>query len=288
METNTQLILNKNRSYTACIAAAYKMFSGNIKLIFRHTWAFAAVLALSVTLYYICNIGLGYDPTTADFVKVGVSALILILADIAFSARVMMLFDKQPMRWNVIRCLKLTLFEIVLVVLWSVIIVTSVYFLNSIKPFSYERIALIILAFVVVAVLLSLPLIYVVMRYFMDTDCKLHKVLFKSYATGIRHWGLIFTTSLLAFLIVAALTAIVSLPTIIVIIADTLSVYGVKMLGDLPGLPSWFGVLRLSAFALTTFACLYINIFLINVFYFVYGSIEVKDAEKDKFLNQKL
>ena len=65
---------------------------------------------------------------------------------------------------------------------------------------------------------------------------------------------------------------LVSAPMFIVLAANSLSVYGVNFIGDPTGLPSYFTAIQLVVYALTFFIWAYINIFIIFVCYFLYGS----------------
>ena len=118
------------------------------------------------------------------------------------------------------------------------------------------------------------------MKYVMEPETKLRRIIFKSYATGLRHWGLVFTALFLAALCVALCALLVSIPLFIVIAADSMSVYGVNVLGDPTGLPSYFTTIQVIVFALTFFIWAYINIFTVFVCYFLYGSIETREKEK--------
>lgn len=287
MDTIKQILLKKNRSYTACIADAYRMYFNNIKLIFRHTWAFALFFALSCALYYSFVINIRSNFEVANLAKILVALLVAFCADIAFVSRFMMLINKQSMRWNTIRFLKLILFAVILTVLCGIIFSVISYFVGRAFPNEMNIFAIYVLAITIISELFALPLIYVAMKYLMDTESKLHKILFRSYCTGLRHWGLIFTTCLLGYLIVFACTTVVSTPLLIIILADTISNYGVNTIGDLSGLPSTFNVLRFLTFVPVFFICLYICLFLFFVFYFIYGSIETKEKEKNEFLSQQ-
>jgi hypothetical protein len=104
---------------------------------------------------------------------------------------------------------------------------------------------------------------------------------------GWRYWGFIFITLLLAALCAAVCMFFVSIPMLIISMANTLSAIGVGYMGDPSGLPSYFSVLQYVVVALSSFICLYVYVFVIFVCYFMYGSIETREKERKEFLKIK-
>lgn len=291
MDAIKQAQLKKSRSYTACIAEAYRMFFNNIKLIFRHTWIFTLVCAFTIALYSSLYIGSVLDDE-GQLVRYDVllSLILMLCANVAFGARVMMLLNGQTMKWNTIRCAKATLLGIIMAFILSLIIGITAYTIGGTslaKPENANIFAMSIIAITVVFALMSLPLVFVVMRYFMDNGSRLHKIFFASYKTGLRHWGFIFTTCLLTFLLVTACNILVSMPTLIILTANSLSVAGVKLIGDPSGLPSSFYAMRFITIMVTSFISLYIYTFTVFVYYFIYGSIDTRESEKKEYLKQQ-
>lgn len=290
MNSLKQAPLNKNRSYTACISAAHRMFFDNIKPIFRHTWIYAMAYALSFALYLSFSASHQVDRLSASALAcVFISFMLMACAQIAYFARTMMLVDNQPMKWNVIRFIKIALWYTCLTVIIATATAILIYIITRGQPISnpdtLAALFLTLVSAVVIAACFMLPYIYVATKYVMEPDSKLRKLVFKSYKTGIRHWGFIFTTILITTLCVAVCAFFVSIPMLIIMMADIQSAVGVSLLGDPAGLPSYFSVLKFIVVSLSSFICAYINIFVVFVYYFMYGSIETREKEKSDFLN---
>lgn len=290
MNSLKQAPLNKNRSYTACISAAHRMFFDNIKPIFRHTWIYAMAYSLSFALYLSFSASHQVDRLSASALAcVFISFMIMACAQIAYFARTMMLVDNQPMRWNVIRCIKIALWYTCLTVIIATATAILIYIITRGQPISnpdtLATLFLTLVSAVVIAACFMLPYIYVATKYVMEPDSKLRKLVFKSYKTGIRHWGFIFTTILITTLCVAVCAFFVSIPMLIIMMANIQSAVGVSLQGDPAGLPSYFNALKFIVISLSSFICAYINIFVVFVYYFMYGSIETREKEKSNFLN---
>lgn len=291
MEAIKQAQLEKSRSYTACITEAYKMFFKNIRLLFRHTWIYTLALAMAIALYSSFYINLLADENSMEFdPKITLALILMLCANIAFSARVIMLLNGQGMRYNIIKCAKLTFLAITAMLLFSFIFGGIVYFMGGATATRPENINMLIFAFMALATVfafVALPFAYVAMKYLMDTDSRLHKIMLKAYKTGIRHWGFIFTTCIICLIITSACAVFVSAPTIILLTANSISAAGTSLIGDPSGLPSYFGLLRFFTITITSFINLYISIFAVLVYYFIYGSIETREKEKTDFIKQQ-
>lgn len=293
MNNLKQESLNKSRSYTACISASHKMLFDNIRTIFKHTWLYALLLALSMSMmsmFYIkALIGGGYS--SSSFICLVVSLLLVVCFQVGYTSRVLMLLNCQTMMWNVKRYLRLILLYLCVSFAVSAIQWILMYLViggtTSVPSDKMPVIMLLIACSSLFFACVLLPYVYVFMKYMMEPESKLSKLLFKVYKTGLRYWGFIFITLLLAFLCVAVCMFFVSIPMLVITMANTLSVMGVSYLGDSSGLPSYFDFLQYMIVAVSSFICLYINIFIIFVFYFMYGSIETREKERKDFLKMK-
>lgn len=293
MNNLKQESLNKSRSYTACISASHRMLFDNIRTIFKHTWLYALLLALSMSMmsmFYIkALIGGGYS--SSSFICLVVSLLLVVCFQVGYTSRVLMLLNCQTMIWNVKRYLRLILLYLCVSFAVSAIQWILMYLViggtTSVPSDKMPVTMLLIACSSLFFACVLLPYVYVFMKYMMEPESKLSKLLFKVYKTGLRYWGFIFITLLLAFLCVAVCMFFVSIPMLVITMANTLSVMGVSYLGDFSGLPSYFDFLQYMIVAVSSFICLYINIFIIFVFYFMYGSIETREKERKDFLKMK-
>lgn len=284
--------ISKSRSYTACLSEAHRMLFDNFRVIFSRTWIYAAAMAIiwaasfslvNRTLLYGTNLGLTITSCAI--------LLLTLAASVIFYARVIHLVNGRPMKWNIARCSALATFFIALTIVASTVCTTIVYayFANRQPAYSID-LRPVIMATTVASVafsLLMLPYTYASMKYLIEPESKFGNIITKSYITGLRHWGLIFTAMLLAILCVLVVSLFVSIPMYIVTTADAYSVFGVNVIGDPTGLPSYFHVIEYFVFAFTFFIWSYMNIFVIFVSYFLYGSIETREKEKKAFLKHE-
>lgn len=288
-----QELLNKSRSYTACISASHRMLFDNIRQIFRHTWLYTLLFALSIALvsmFYVKVLtGGGY--ASPSFVWLIIAGVLMACLQIVYVARVFMLVGGRTMKWNVIRCIRLFIVYLCFSVVVSAVQWALVYMTVGgnavVTPDKLTEVMLVIICSSVLFGCVFLPFIYVFTKYVLEPESKLSKVFFKAYKVGWRYWGFIFITLLLATLCAAVCIFFVSIPMIIISMANTLSVMGVNYLGDPSGLPAYFGILQYVVVAVSSFICLYINMFVIFVCYFMYGSIETREKERKEFLKLK-
>ena len=209
MNNLKQESLNKSRSYTACISASHRMLFDNIRTIFKHTWLYALLLALSMSMmsmFYIkALIGGGYS--SSSFICLVVSLLLVVCFQVGYTSRVLMLLNCQTMMWNVKRYLRLILLYLCVSFAVSAIQWILVYLViggtTSVPSDKMPVTMLLIACSSLFFACVLLPYVYVFMKYMMEPESKLSKLLFKVYKTGLRYWGFIFITLLLAFLCVA-------------------------------------------------------------------------------------
>ncbi len=287
MDTIKQSLVIKNRSYAACITEAHRMLFSNIKIIFKKTWPFAAACAVtSALVYFFCTKAVIYE----DFSTIGpaISIVLSLCASIAYMAKVMTIMNYQDMKWNVMRNIKACLCSIAFAALLVIILIAVNSAVNGLLPEMAQKnmyaFALTNLVTITIMGCAMLPYSYVGMKYIMEPETKLKKIIFGAYKTGVRHWGFIFATLLLAFLCVTVCTFVITIPMGILFLAKSLSLSGVAYSNDPSGLPPYFDLMQSAAMAITSFVCIYINMFLIFVYCFMYGSIEAREREKNKFL----
>ena len=291
MDNLKQAVINKSRSYTACLSEAHRMLFDNIKVIFIRTWAYSLVLAMVSALYLSLYIhAMLYGGGFGLAVMLCVATLAAIAAGTVFQARVMHLVNGRPMRWNLARCGILTACCIVAGIVLIGVCAAVVFGIVASQQYAtladMQPVFICLGGMSVVVALLMLPFVYTSMKYMMEPECKLRRMAAKTYAVGLRHWGLVFTALFLAELCVIPCSLLVSLPMFIVLAANSYSVYGVNFIGDPTGLPSYFTAIQAAVFTLTFFIWAYVNIFIVFVCYFLYGSIATREKEKKEIANE--
>ncbi len=147
-----------------------------------------------------------------------------------------------------------------------------------------------LLAIAVVALLV--PLAYTVMRALLGTasraDAKGKKTNsqllmppVKGYASGLRHWGLLFATIFVVYIFTELLTLICELPAVIMAAANTEAYTGLA-LGDPLGMPESIVPLTYAVFIFAGFIQAYVHLSTLFPMYYAYGSIEQQKAERMK------
>jgi hypothetical protein len=131
--------------------------------------------------------------------------------------------------------------------------------------------------------LLLLPIVYIIMQYFVETDTRFHQIFFKGWKTGMKHWGYLFITLLVVGILLSVVITIISLPLIILFTAYGISLQGVLQ-GDEAGLPGYFHILAYGVSVVVYFVYYIMTIFALFVAYYIYGSIKAKEQEKDQFI----
>ena len=277
MEKDKEDILLKDRSSRACISAGYRLYMSNFKRIFRASWLAAIVFAALV------SVGGTMMILRPEWVLIALPVTMLIDAlflSYGFSAL------KQHQQTGVIgwaahwysfdthifvRTLKAWLCMLVIyIVIGCIIGLAGIMLLDYLSLYTaLGTIALIgLLAFV-----LTLPMTYTNMRYVLTDGTGYWSNLFGHYGKGLRRWGFIFL--------------VVSFPAIILSLAGNEANMGV-MYGDPYNMPSYIGWLSALVFLLIGFIQAYIMLSFLFPLYYMYGSIEAHEQEKNKFNKEAL
>ena len=298
--------LIKSRGYRATIKAAYNLFTENYKVILKHIWPYALVLA-AITGIFVLNQFRVYGQTSLSLVNIltGLALMVLVFAaDMAFTGRLMTLVNQQSLSWNILRALKASLWFLLLIVIISIIVSlvgvainhctapgdatagipqTDPIILMQQQQMAYLKTMGIMTLVGIVFGLLLLPIVYIIMQYFVETDTRFHQIFFKGWKTGMKHWGYLFITLLVVGILLSVVITIISLPLIILFTAYGISLQGVLQ-GDEAGLPGYFHILAYGVSVVVYFVYYIMTIFALFVAYYIYGSIKAKEQEKDQFI----
>lgn len=290
MKNIKQIELYKSRGYTACISEAFNTTAHNLKTIFLHTWIYALLTGLTFAAYTSAGTSIMTNGMTLfKAALLFVALLLCICATTALFARSSMLINMRPMRWNVKRAAR-----IMLVILAFAVVVGAVLGVVSLVITGRGQAGAdasastaagwtLNIAGLVIA-LLTLPYVYVFAKYMIEPEAKLGRLLFRSYKTGFRHWGFIFTTMFLAYLCMAVCVIITCLPMVIITSARIVSLNGTAVFNDPSGLPAYFDVMQFGLFTAAAFIWSYISIFCLFIYFLMYGSIETREKEKREFM----
>ncbi len=309
--------LFKNRTYRGVISKGLGLYFSHFRLFFKASWLMALLYAAVFSaLGTLCAIKL--PAITAEIMKqtlvqhqllsmetaweylfTGGAIIVLILLYIVvealtFATVLNKLKEHQDTgkmtvsrRWLAVstklmgRTLKGYLFSL-FVVLIPVLVIAGL-FMVLLKFVTLAPVTLVTTSLIltVAVILLSFPLIYVAMKYIMNKGGGYFSVLSKSYGTGFRHWGHIFTTCLIGGLLICVLMSLFCMPAIILTQANVVAQEGF-LNGDPLGMPDYANLLTIVTFFLTGFVLVYLYIPILPVFYYMYGSIESYEQEKNK------
>lgn len=307
MESIIHEELYKNRGFGATLKAAYNMFLTNFTRIFRHIWWAALVFALVLPLSMVANTLMMKSSGSLWWVWVLV-ALVVVAAEVVFFSRLTMLYNEESWKWNIIRILKLTV-----VVLFVIVVVAFVFGFTkglmenwlladlqekmktgadaqaamAMAASANMKVTAVMLCGLLIFILLLVPLYYTSMKYVVEVKSRLRKILWPSYTKGLRRWGYIFVLLLLTGLVLFPFVLVVCLPLIIMVTSMMLSTNGVLQ-GDPSGLPGGFMWLYYAVYVLTVFVLTFFTVFELTVIYFMYGSIETREQERQKARELKL
>jgi len=290
MEKEKDDILLKVRSSRGCISAGYRLYTGRFKHIFRYSWVAALIYALFCSVSGAMMIMV---PT-----MIPITAAILIIVECLFASYGYSVLKQhqtlgnilRPVKWFsidthiFIRTIKCWLCVLVVYLIASVIIVGLGF-----VAFKYLALytAIGCTALVLLAVLcLLLPLTYITMRYILNDGIGFWKQFKIGYGVGMRRWGFIFIVVLVACIVEILLMLLLSLPATILSMANTQSMFGVAM-GDPYALPSYMPALAAGTFLIIGFLQAYVMLSVLFPIYYMYGSIDAQEQEKQDFNKQQ-
>ena len=290
MEKEKDDILLKVRSSRGCISAGYRLFTGHFKHIFRYSWVAALIYAL------FCSVSGALMIMMPRLIPI--TAAVLIIVECLFASYGFSVLKQhqtfgnilRPAKWFsldthiFVRTIKCWLCLFVIYLIASIIIVgigfAAFKFLSL-----YTAIGAAALGALVIMCLL-LPLTYITMRYILNDGIGFWKQLKIGYGVGMRRWGFIFIVVLAATIVELLLMLVLSLPATILSLANTQSVLGVAM-GDPYALPSYMPALAAGTFLIIGFLQAYVMMSVLFPIYYMYGSIDAQEQEKQDFNKQQ-
>jgi len=287
----------KRRGAAACLSAAYDCFSQRLGAIVRRIWLPLLIVALACaagihayTTLLACSDQelLGATVPYAEFCCAYLAAFV---GCIWLFARFMTLFNGQSTRFNLRRTLALFAVWFVVYLVFITLIAVGAASLESFStttqaPSSTVTAVCILLALValVLSFVVFLPLVYVFGKYYLDAEVHLPRNLWSLFKTGMRHFGFLFGTELLAMLIAYLVCLLVSVPFLILFSANLTSIVGTVQ-GDPSGLPGYIPWLLFVVSALTVFVGLVVWLWNTIVILYACGSIDARQMSRDEALN---
>ena len=292
MENQKDDILLKERSSRACISAGYRLYTGHFKHIFRYSCVAALVYAL------FCSLVGAVMVSAPRLMPIAASILFIVeclYASYGFSVlKQHQTFGNilRPAKWFSIdthifmRTLKCWLWLMLIAIVVGIIIGgMSAVAVKYLDYSAYTAVGFFTLGSLVILCLL-LPLAYIIMRYILNDGIGFWKQFKIGYGVGMRRWGFIFVVVLVAIIVEVLLMLILSLPALIISLANTQSMFGVAM-GDPYTMPSYMPALAAATFLIIGFLQAYVSMSVLFPIYYMYGSIDAHEQEKQDFNKQQ-
>lgn len=264
MEKKDDLTLMKARSYRSILADGYRLYNGNFRKIFKASWlmtlVYAIVGAAMGTLGYIQMPNL-----TALVMAVVVLILLTLTTESLATATIFSKLKEHqdtgtittPTSWLKLdaRLMGRTL---------KAVVFTLPLFIVLLPLFP-----------------LILPLYYVIIKYVLTPGHSFWPSLWRDYKRGLRYWGSTFLVFFVSTLLVMLISLIILTPAIILTLANMQSQQSL-LIGDPSGMPSYILPLTFATLTLTHFILYYVVLVVLVHLYYIYGSIETKEQEREQ------
>ena len=319
MEKQDDLTLMKARSYRSVLKAGFQLYTGNFRRLFKASWQMAFLYALAcgalgtlvciklpeITVSLLQQImvlqTISIDLLRQYFINIlellGLTVLAITTLSLA-SANILNKLKEHkdtgsitlPAHWFSAsprlmgRTLKGVFMTLLVLLIPLLLFIGLLATAEALSPQFVIRHLTTVMATTLVCTLLvilfSLPLMHVLMKYLMEAPCNYFKTLSHHYGRGLRHWGSLFLVFFVSVLLVEIITFIITLPASILSFANQQAQQGV-LIGDPLGMPSYMLPLTFVTFALCSFIQFYVSQVTLTHNYYIYGSIETNEYEKN-------
>jgi hypothetical protein len=320
MEKDQDLTLMKARSYRSVLADGYRLYNENFRKLFKASWILAIVYALccgafgTLTAIKVPELTFalmqqlssiqGFFAETAKTYALTIAGIIglLLLAIAAMSMASATILNKlkehkdtgtisTPPYWLTTspammgRSLKGVFLTILVLIIPMLLFIGMVAITESVKPQALiGHLTTFIVALCIVCIIIVIlvqPLMYVLMKYVMEAPCKYWKTLSANFGCGMRHWGSLFLVFFLSMLLVQLIGLVIMLPSHILSYANQQAHMGL-LIGDPLGMPSYMSTLTFATFTLCSFIEFYVSQVMLVHNYYIYGSIDTKEQEREQ------
>lgn len=264
MEKKDDNTLMKARSYRGILAEGYRLYNGNFRKLFKASWLMALIYAIVGAA--MGSIGTVQLPNMMALIITLVVLILLTITTEALATATILNKLKEHQDTDAIttpsswwkpdstlmgRTLKAVVFALPLCIILTIIF-----------P-------------------LVLPINFVVMKYVMTPGHSFWPSLWSDYKRGLRYWGSTFLVLFVSVLLIVMVSIVVLTPSVILTLANMQAQQSVLM-GDPSGMPSYILPLTFATLALTNFIEYYVVLVVVVHFYYIYGSIETKELEREQ------
>lgn len=307
MEKNNEEKVLKVRSARSCIAAGYRLFTGQFRLIFRNVWIVALVFALISGIVTSMQVGeyprllLGvlsgnimaselFNTSLAFFIG---QLLFLVVTVMLAAAGYSLLSHHRATgalpaaaKWYsfphgaLLRTVLAAVVLLVIDILASVVIVAIGYGASMVLSKWMSLALTVLVALVIVAFLV--PMAHPLIKYVTTNEREsVLTLLTKEYGTALRQWGFAFVVLLVTILVTWLAILLTTLPAVVLTVANMQSALG-TLQGDPTGMPHYMGWLKTVVFVISGFIQAFVMLSALFPVYFMSLSIDARKIEKEK------
>ena len=264
MEKKDDSTLMKARSYRSILAEGYRLYNGNFRKLFKASWLMTLVYAcVGAALGTLGNIQL---PNMTALITAIVVLIVLSITTESLATATVLSKLKEHQDENVIttptswwkpdgRLMGRTLKGIVFALPLFIVLI-------PLFP-------------------LLLPIYYVLIKYVLTPGHSFWPSLWSDYKRGLRYWGSTFLVLFVSTLLVMLISIIILTPAAILTLANVQAQQSL-LIGDPSGMPDFILPLTFATLTLTHFILFYVVLVVIVHLYYIYGSIETKEQEREQ------
>ncbi|WP_288761906.1 hypothetical protein [uncultured Prevotella sp.] len=278
----------RRRSYRSCVSDAFRTTRKTIWPLTKANWKLFLFLALmqgaiGVWTEYLTP-GVMYVGFELHPLSLFMLAIVALATYLTISSKMFATINGRGLRWNFTRQLKTLPVSAGFLIVFLLLSILCIYFC-IVKGKNPDSIPLLNALSVPVALspillIFSLPLAFAFTQYIMEPERKLYRSLWKSYSTGFRRWGFIFTTIALGELCVIIFQTFVCLPNYILTTAHNYSAIGVSSYNDAPDLPAYFYPLLFGVSTFSGMVKICVTLFEVYTLYYMYQTICIRQKER--------
>ena len=265
----------KERSISSCLKSAFDLYCSNFATIFRKTWIPALVVSIVLSLQAFLPQQETIVPTTADLLlslaTAAATAVVFVFLAPWFWSKLIGLFCEMTPKqiyWKDVRLNGAT--TVICVALGAGLAAANIGKATAMGVATIGTVCLtIVFLFAVV------PLLYSLTKYVIDPQRTLLQAFTTDYRTGARRYGFLLGTSLILTLIVLIIVCVMSVPMIVLLMANHANAEGM-MLGDASALPGSFSMFYFVAQTAMCFVAQYSAVWFFLTALYACGTVDTR------------
>lgn len=286
--------LDKDRSLANCLNTAYEDVSHNLKSLFKqllpYLLAYAASAGLMTMFQVVSKSGGAFFSVFLLFVF----SILTLVAAFAFTGKVASFANAVDPKKNALRIASISIPVVAAYIIVAIVGLMVCIFATSavgsdamdnklVQNFMLKT-SIYLGVFILFMIVTVPPFAYSMTKYIMDSESKFTQAIGKDWLVGFRHWGFIFGVTFVVGLVVLVVQLLVGAPFNIAMGAFTLSNIGVEA-GDPSGMPAAYWLIAFLGTFVSVFCAGIFMVWQMFVYYYMYGSIEKREYERNEAKN---